>query len=322
VGGFTVRPASFDPSDPATRSYFSQVLADGRSWSAQVIVGNVSARAVTLFVSAVDGLTGQTSGAVYANRQDPVRKAGAWVTVDTARITVAPGSQLPVGFTVRVPAGAPAGDHLAGVAFENADPQTSGSGFRITEVVRTVVGVLITVPGPATFHPDVFGARVAPLDGPGVAAVIVTLGDVGQSLGKPVLTVSLSGPEGYRRTLTRTLDTLLPGDIIAYPFAWTDDLAAGRYAITATIAGGGTTMTYHGHSALGSALKGTKVVRPGPAVGPHAAGGVVAWWVPIVVAVVSLLGGAVLTRRRPNGLLRRHRRRRDAPTPPPRPRTT
>ena len=279
LGGFTVRPATFDPSDPATRSYFRQVLAGGSSWSAQVVVGNVSAHAVTLFVSAVDGLTGQTSGAVYANRQDPVRKAGTWVTVDTPSITVAPDSQLPVGFTVRVPAGAPAGDHLAGLAFENANPQTSGGGFRITEVVRTVVGVLVTVPGATTFHPEVFGARVAQLDGPGVGAVIVTLGDVGLSLGKPVLTVSLSGPHGYRRTLTRTLDTLLPGDVIDYPFAWVDDLAAGHYDIAATITGGGSTMTFHGSSALGSALKGAKAARH-PAVGPHAAGGMVAWWVP------------------------------------------
>jgi hypothetical protein len=304
VGGFTVRPAHVDPSDPATASYFKRETPDGGSWSDQVVVGNTSDRPVDLFVSAVDGLTGQTSGAVYADRQDPVHKAGGWVTVGAPEVTVAADSQLPVGFTVRVPPGAPAGDHLAGVAFENADPVTSGSGFRVTEVFRAVVGVLVTVPGPAAFVPRVGKAWLARLAGPGIAAVMVTVSDAGLLLGKPVLTVALSGPGGYRRTSTRSLDTVLAGDSIDYPFAWADDLAPGRYEITATITGGGATMTVHTVSDLGSALSGTNSLKPRRAT-PSAPTGI-PWGAIPAVAVAGVAAGFLVHRRRP----RRH------PAPP------
>jgi hypothetical protein len=228
-----------------------------------------------------------------------------WVHPSVSTLTVAPHKEAPVAFTVNVPAGASAGDHLAGLAVENADPQTSGGGFQIKEIIRAVVGIQIRVPGPAVFHPHISGMKLERLAGPNIAAVIVRLGDDGLALGKPKLTVSLSGPAGYHRSITRTLDTLLPGDIIDYPFQWPDSLPKGAYDITASLTGGGVTATLNNTFQLDKDLVGAAVAAaPRPPVPANHSGGGVPWW-PFAVAAAGILAGVIL-RRRPT---------KDRPTP-------
>jgi hypothetical protein len=307
-GGFTVRPARSDPNDPATRAYFKPVVAPRGRYTNQVIVGNTSAEPITFYVSAVDGLTARTSGAVYANRQDPVVQAGRWVTPDVSELTVRPDKQTAVGFTVKVPPGASPGDHLAGLAFEKANPKRSSVGnFSVTEVLRVVIGVEIRVPGPASFSVDVHGLGIQPQPGTNVAAVMVELGDNGLLLGKPVLTVSLAGPHGYHKTVSRQLDTILPGDTIDYPFPWPDSLAAGCYKTISVATGGASKARLTADVCTKSSLRGTVPPSGGRQQGsssPAPRSGLPIWLF-VVIALVSVLIGALF--RGPRG--RRHGRR-------------
>ena len=125
--GIALRPAHADPNDPSTRAYFKPSAAPGETFTDQVIVTNTGDSPVELAVSGVDGLTAPTSGAVYGNRQDQVTKAGAWVSTAAGTVTVAPHSDLPVTFTVKVPKDAAAGDHLAGIAFEDVHPTSAAA---------------------------------------------------------------------------------------------------------------------------------------------------------------------------------------------------
>jgi hypothetical protein len=120
----------------------------------------------------------------------------------------------------------------------------------------------------------------------GIGAVDVGLGDDGLLLGKPQLTVALAGPSGYKQTVTRTLDTILPGDTITYPFNWPDRLAVGNYTITATLTGGGTSVTRTQTVRLGKALAGTSPSQSTPTTSSSH------WWRWLLVAavVVVLLG--------------------------------
>src|SRR5947208_5368303 len=86
AGGIGLRPAHVDPADPATRAYFKRSVVAGASFTDQVVVTNTSDAAIDLLVSGVDGRTATTSGAVYANRQDPVDRAGAWVVPSAPNI--------------------------------------------------------------------------------------------------------------------------------------------------------------------------------------------------------------------------------------------
>jgi hypothetical protein len=232
TASFSVRPGHYDTSDPASRAYFKRVVAAGGTFSDTVVVANTSRETVTLLVNAVDGLTGQTSGSVYANRGVPRRKAGAWVNPAQSRVVIPPGAQSSVAFTVRVPAGAAPGDHLAGLAFQDANVQTSSGSFQVRTIVREVVGVLITVPGPAQARLRLGRIALRTLPGTHLGTVMVGLGNSGRRLCKPMLTVTLSTPAG-REKLSRQLDTVLPGDTINYPLILRHDLKPARYAVRA-----------------------------------------------------------------------------------------
>ncbi|MEN3273015.1 MAG: hypothetical protein V7636_1776, partial [Actinomycetota bacterium] len=145
VGGLGVRPTHFDPNDAETRAFFKRQVSPGESFTDSVTVTNASNAPLSVLVSSVDGLTSQTSGAVYANRTDAVAETGGWVHVGTSTLTVPPHSDIEVPFTVDVPADAVVGDHLAGLAIEDASPSTSGGTFSVTQVVRAVVGVEVRV---------------------------------------------------------------------------------------------------------------------------------------------------------------------------------
>lgn len=306
TGGFGAAPAHPDPADLATRAYFKPVLNAGGTASDELEVTSTSDTARQLLIYPVDGLTGQTSGAVYANRDTRTRKAGAWVTPSISALSLPPHGQQLVPFTVHAPADATAGDHLAGIAVEDANPTRSPGQFSVTEVFRTVVGVDITVPGPAapSLHLGKLGLKALP--GTGVAALSVSIGDNGHKLIKPLLRVSMRGPSGYRRTVTRNLDTILPGDTIAYPFLWPDGLARGSYHVAVRASGAPVAVTSSATLQLGAPLRGTSGRSA-----PTSSG------LPILIIVLTViapvaLGVAVwlLRRHRDRALARRLARRR------------
>jgi len=170
-------------------------------------------------------------------------------------LTVPPHSDVDVPFTVDVPADAVAGDHLAGLAFEDASPSTSGGTFSVTQIVRAVVGVEVHVGAGTAFAATPGSPKLVQMAGTKTAAIVVPLTNTGQLLGKPTVDVTLTG-NGYTRHVSRSLDTILPGDRIDYPFVWPDDLAAGQYSIKVDVTSGTTVSSSSGRSTLGATLAG------------------------------------------------------------------
>jgi hypothetical protein len=252
IGGFGARPASIDPHNPATRAYFIIDSKAGGTRREAVIVTNDGATPVELAVSAVDGLTGVTSGVVYANAGVAVKQAGAWVTPAVSQVRVPPRSSLRVHFAVKIPSSAQPGDHLAGLALQALQPSESGRRFSVKVVMRTVIGIELQVRGAATPRIQMFSVALAPLPGTQVPSAVVTLEDVGRRLCQPRLTVVVKG-QGAPRSATQTLGTILPGDKIAYPFKWPDSLSHGRYAVTAIAASCGPRTVLHTVATYGAA---------------------------------------------------------------------
>ena len=295
IGGFGARPAHYDPSNPATRAYFIRTVARGGSFTDQVIVSNTAAKPVTLRVYPVDGLTGATSGVVYGNRQDHLQGAGQWVTPATTQVTVPASSQVTVGFTVKVPGSAGAGQHLAGLVLEDIHSGKSTGRFSVTEVLRTVVGIEVVVPGVSRARISLQSFSIAPIEGTTYPSVVVGLTNAGTNLCKPTLSVSLNGPGGVQRA-SRRLDTVLPGDSIPYPFVWPHSLAAGSYTANITATGCGPRVTLHGRASLGAKLV-RSTVPPG-AVRPSSGGSAVPWWPIALVGFGGIVVGALFGRRR------------------------
>ena len=290
---FSIRPGHSNAGDPASRAYFKRTVAPGASFTDDVVVSNGGSTAVTLLVYPVDGLTGQTSGSVYANRGAPRRETGVWLRVAADRITVEPGTETTVGFTARVPAGAPPGDHLAGIAFEDTNVATSPGRFQVRQVLREVVGVLIRVPGPAQPRLQLGRLSLTTLAGTRLGSVVVQIGNVGRLLCKPKLSVNLAAPK-LRETIGRQLDTILPGDTIAYPLVLRHGLARATYALHARATCPQTTASADARIRLGTPLAGTgdrpaaetRVVRVG-------ASGVATWMVAGLASLTAVAGAGI-----------------------------
>ena len=255
--GISLRPATVNANHP--EAYFTIHRGAGQVMHDTVLVTNLATKPVVLLVNPVDGLTGATTGSVYANRGIPVTKAGTWLSVPSGKLSLGPKASLRVPFTVHVPTGASPGDHLAGIAFQNAHATTSSSGFQVKEVVRDVIGVLVVVPGTAGFQPSLVSLGIHEIGSTGIGSVLIGLGDTGRLLAKPVLSVDLHGPNGYHHSLTRQLDTVLPGDTVTYPYAWPDRLVKGTYTIDAALTGGDTTVHLQRTVHLGATLAGNTV---------------------------------------------------------------
>ena len=212
--------------------YFVYPLAPGATRSGSVIVSNVGTKTGVVRLSTADATTGQTTGAVYRTGRAPTG-TGTWVKLAQSSLSLAPGTSATVPFTVQVPAGAPLGQWVAGIAAESPETSTTRStghkrAVRIRVRSLTIVAVQVNVPGPVRQ-----GFRVGSVHAGGSRGyqqLFVGFRDTGNVLSKPHGTVTVAQTNGSHRQLLRyTMDTFLPKTAIAYPLLLRTALPAGTY---------------------------------------------------------------------------------------------
>ena len=211
--------------------YFVYRLGAGGTRSGSVIVSNVGTAAGTVRLFTADGATGSTSGTVYRTDRTPVG-AGSWVTLGGTEVTLAPGQSATVPFTVRVPASAPSGQWVAGIAAES--PQTTAqaaegkSRVRINVRSLTIVAVQVDVAGPTAAGFRIGSVRAG--GSHGYQQLLLHLAGTGNALTKPRGSVTITRTNGSSaQTLRYTMDTFLPHTAIDYPVTLKRALGPGRY---------------------------------------------------------------------------------------------
>lgn len=308
--GVGAAPAPGAPGVLARGGYYAPTIRAGATWTSVLLVSNGDGKAMPVVVYAADGLTAYASGAVYSNLGQPLRAAGTWLMPTSQTILVKANGEMTVHFQVTVPTSAAPGDYLAGIVAQSGVPLRSGTGdLRVNLVTRAVVGVLIRVPGPASFDVKVGEPKVE--SGPEqIGEVVTPITDTGRVIGKPIDTVSLRGPKGYEKTLPRRVDTLLPGGTAHFPVYWPDRLH-GLYEIKSCVSGAGLARTICSSAAVniaGSTKTGGDQQRPkSTAVSPFR---VPSWILAPVSAVVGCalaVGVMSLRRSRRHGVARRRR---------------
>src|ERR1039458_9507333 len=65
--------------------------------------------------------------------------------------------------------------------------------------------------------------------GTGTASLVVRVANRGPTPCKPTLSITLRGPNGYRRTVATRLPKVLRGNAVSYPLRWPGTLRAGKY---------------------------------------------------------------------------------------------
>ena len=203
---------------------------------------NIGDRTGSARVYAVDGTTGQTSGAVYRSGDQPRRDVGAWIKLADRVVTLRPHTRQTISFTVRVPGGAFGGQHLGGIVVQPATAaaqktvrRTRHAAFRISIRELSIVAVLVNLPGATAPRLALSGLRPAGI--PGRQSVLIGLSNPGNVLvkGRGSLTVvnSSGKPVEHQRF---ALDTLVSHTQISYPvYRAGRSLPNGRYRGTVAI---------------------------------------------------------------------------------------
>ncbi len=295
LGGFSAR--ALDENGKVTpQTYFELKLKPGESFNGQILVSNASQDFVRLKVDSVDGLTGQTSGTVYANRTDPREETSRWIRPKKKALRLDGNSSRTLRFRLRVPDDARPGDHVGAVALQRIlNPKKEGN-FAVRQVLRVAVAIQIRVEGPAEPKLELGALSLKALGGTQIPSVGIQLRNTGQLLCRPSLTVSLAQGDTELGSVSKQLDTILAGDTIDFPLPWPKPLDAGTYQATAATTGCGAPAKVTADVKLADTLRGT-TGAPGPDVSMLDDDEGLPWWA-LVLAIIAALGlGFLLARR-------------------------
>lgn len=218
-----VQPSS--PEGPNLRPYFNYVLAPGAELVDYVGVTNFSDKPLTLSVYASDAFNNSSGGFDLLAANIPPADAGTWVALKKNVVKIPPKTRLDIPFTLKVPADASPGDHVAGII---ASYTVAGQGGNqsVTVDQRVASRVYARVTGPvqaslAVENMNVEYQRPAMFVGPGSATVSFTLRNTGnvRLTGTQVLRVaSMVGTSASPspEALPEQIPELLPGNSVDF----------------------------------------------------------------------------------------------------------
>jgi hypothetical protein len=290
--------------------YIEYSLAPSARASDSIRVGDEGDAVGTFNLFAVDGFTSNLSGVVYGDATDALHDgpagngefgAGRWITLTPPRLSLQPGQQTTVAYTVQVPAGTHAGDYVGAISAENpvptaAPPSGQGVGLNITQ--RSVIAVVVHVPGKLTPPNFTMGKPTIAVENQRRQVITFPLTYGGDTLIKPHLAFSVAGADGkVLLHFDQQLDTFVPHSTIKYPFPIdTTTLVPGTYRITGTFGDGGSG-TAPIDTSIAVTNAGAKVPPPNQRSGPPPSQGVAqapAWGRPVLLGVAGMVVLAVL----------------------------
>jgi hypothetical protein len=198
--------------------YFMLTMAAGKSVTDTALVSNEGKVAETLKLSRATGVTAGNGGSAFSREFQGCSGTGCWVSGLAGEVTLPAGAVKRLPFTVRVPAGTPWGQYLAGLTVEAAVPPPSvrvGSNGKASAraiiVRRVTVGVAVTVGVLSRMTtrlriPGVSGQAIGP-----TARLNIGLANTGQTFAHGTGKASCTAA-GRSRSFTVYASTVLPHD--------------------------------------------------------------------------------------------------------------
>jgi hypothetical protein len=209
----------------SARGYYVFDAAGGAVLEGKVRIANIGDRAGVAGLDAVDAATGGTTGAVYRSREEQGWEVGAWTALERPTVRARPQRSAIVHFTVRVPAGAGAGDHLGGIVVEDAAKHDGGEvrrgrgRFTIDVRSQTIVAVQVRVKGAR--RPSLALTALTPGGSNGRQALLLGVRNDGNVLVKGRGRLIVTDAEGNRVQDARfPVDTFVAHTASSSPSPW------------------------------------------------------------------------------------------------------
>jgi len=247
-------------ADPArtAKGYYVYSMQPGEQAGGRVLLRNPGASAVTIDLSAVNAQTAQQGGSAFADADAMGSGVAGWIELSRQQVTLAPGAEQAVSFTVRAPDTVQPGQYLAGIAASEAPVAgVPGSaavkpsfGARVTVRTRYVIAVQADIVG--TWKPALSIPNVSVLDQPSGMVIGVQVRNDGGVFVTPAGSIMVTDAAGTQ-LLAQAIEmgTFVPGTEVIYPIRWPGQPTAGTYRATVTLAyADGKTATYDGNFAI------------------------------------------------------------------------
>jgi len=133
-------------------SYFTLTMAAGESVADTALIRNAAKVTEKLKISRATGVTAGNGGSAFSRSFQRCSGTGCWVSALAGEVTLPAGAAEKLPFMVRVPAGTPPGQYLAGLTAEAAvrppSVQVGSNGkasARAVIIQQVTVGVAVTV---------------------------------------------------------------------------------------------------------------------------------------------------------------------------------
>jgi hypothetical protein len=217
--------------------HFDYTLEPGQSTTDEIVATNSSLTSVTLKIYALDAHSSSNGGLIFPGGDGSTNTAaGAWLSLSVSQVTLDPGAEITLPFTFTVPLDAMAGEHVAGIVAENADPITSGPDATIPVVQRAAVPIWETVPGAITTGLEIDSVRYTTRGGG--SAFDVEMSNTGNvSLDSVVGTLQITD-EARAPVCSLPIEVngkFLARDTIVYPVNLDQTPSPGRYHVVAAV---------------------------------------------------------------------------------------
>lgn len=237
ASGLEIAPEPQADPGITAKGYFVYELAAGAEATGSIRLRNPDDEPVTVEFATVDADTAQLGGTAYSPSDIEPAAAGAWLSLDESRISLAPGEEALVHFAVQVPKETTPGQYLAGIAafipVEREGTPTAGdasAGASIIVQPRYVIGVEVDVPGAWTPSLTITGASA--LEQPSGTKLGIAIRNDGDTFLWPKGSVTLSNAEATP-ILSEPIElgTFITGSGITYPVAWPGVPQGGDYGV-------------------------------------------------------------------------------------------
>ena len=159
-GGFGGTPAYPRSDNPRTQSIFIHAIDPGATQLDAVLVVNNSSERKTLMVYAADSTPSSGGGFACKQLAEDKTDVGAWITLSKSEVTVEPGKNEIVPFTIAAPLDASVGEHNGCILIQEKKATTGQTGATVS--VRTGIRVVVTIPGDMIRKLEIVGFTVSP----------------------------------------------------------------------------------------------------------------------------------------------------------------
>ena len=283
--------------------YYLLHARPGASVTQSVHLTNNNKNAIDVRIAGLDGTTSAATGTTFTPPAQAATGTGTWIVVSTSELTLQPGEQRDVSFTVHVPANAQPGQYLAGIgmwvplaASPTTAPSGNHAGFAITLQGERIIAAEIVVPGPASARLEVRGVRpVASSAGVDLQIAIANSGNA-LTRGSGVVTV-----RDTKLNHPFKINTFVSHTAIGFRVPWTETIVPGSHDVSVRLNYDGRVTTWNGTVSITGAVKSglehaLHQTQPRAAAAPRS-------WTPLlvgglVVAAICVAGAVLLRRRR------------------------